>query len=162
MKHYIFDLDDTLYINPKDIKKMYNVYPDNNLANLLNNCPHKKYIYTNATYDHANIIINKLNINNHFNKIYSRDTIPSMKPMIQSARDVENNIIFYEKETNFNKNNEFVFFDDLLPNLKTAKIKGWKTIWISPFYNHKNNYNYLDYSFPNINIALEFCNQNDI
>lgn len=159
MKHYLFDLDDTLYINPKNINKMYDIMPDNNLINLLNNCPHSKYIYTNAMYEHANTIINKLNIQSQFDKIYSRDTIPSMKPYFQSARDVENNIIF-NKGTN-NKD-EFIFFDDLLPNLKTGKKKGWKTIWISPLYNYKEKYEYVDYAFPNIKTALYYCNKYNI
>ena len=50
MKYYIFDLDDTLYKNPKDIKKMYDIKPDTELINILNNCPYEKYIYTNINY----------------------------------------------------------------------------------------------------------------
>jgi len=157
MKYYIFDLDDTLYKNPKDLNKMYDINPDTELINILNNCPYKKYIYTNATYDHANIILNKLKIQRLFKKIYSRDTIPSMKPNYQSVRDVENNIIFSEN----NKDNNFVFFDDLLPNLKTAKKRGWKTVWISPFYD-SIRHDFIDYSFPDIKSCMMYCNKYDI
>ena len=159
MKHYIFDLDDTLYINPFNYNKMYDILPDNDLINLLNNCPYSKYIYTNAMFEHANIIINKLNIQSQFDKIYSRDTIPSMKPYIQSVIDVEKNIILNKGGTN---NNEFVFFDDLLPNLKTAKQNGWTTIWISPSYFSKDKYEFIDYAFPNIKKAISYCNKYNI
>jgi len=157
MKYYIFDLDDTLYKNPKDFNKMYDINPDKELINILNNCPYQKYIYTNATYDHANIILNKLKIQRLFKKIYSRDTIPSMKPNYQSVRDVENNIIFNENS----KENIFVFFDDLLPNLKTAKKRGWKTVWISPFYDSVR-YDFIDYSFPDIKSSMIYCNKYNI
>ena len=50
--------------------------------------------------------------------------------------------------------NTFVFFDDLLENLFTAKKKGWITIWIHPRFNTKKLYNFIDYSYPNIYDAL--------
>jgi len=158
MKHYLFDLDDTLYINPTKKSEMYDIIPDNALIDLLNTCPHQKYIYTNAMYVHANLILNKLEIQNIFKKIYSRDTIPLMKPEYNSAVDIENNIII----TGNTKKNKFVFFDDLLPNLKTGKKKGWVTIWISSLYRNKKHYEYIDHAFPDIKTALLYCNKNDI
>ena len=35
-----------------------------------------------------------------------------------------------------------------------AKKKGWTTIWIHPKFNTKDEYNFIDYSFPNIYDAL--------
>jgi FMN phosphatase YigB (HAD superfamily) len=158
MKHYLFDLDDTLYMNPSKKSEMYDITPDDILINLLNNCPHPKYIYTNAMYIHANLILNKLEMQEIFKKIYSRDTIPLMKPEYNSAVDIEKNIII----TGNTKNNKFVFFDDLLPNLKTGKKKGWVTIWISPLYRNKKHYEYIDHAFPDIKTALFHCNEHDI
>ena len=137
---------------------MYDIIPDNILINLLNNCPYPKYIYTNAMYKHANLVLNKLKIQNVFEKIYSRDTIPLMKPEYNSAIDVEKNIII----TKNTKNNKFVFFDDLLPNLKTGNKKGWVTIWISPLYRNKKHYDYIDHAFPDIKTALLYCNEYNI
>jgi len=73
------------------------------------------------------------------------------------VRDVENNIIFNENS----KENIFVFFDDLLPNLKTAKKRGWKTVWISPFYDSVR-YDFIDYSFPDIKSSMIYCNKYNI
>ena len=155
MKHYLIDIDDTLYLHPRNKKMDYNISPNDKLISLLNECIYPKYIYTNATYDHANLIINRLNLQDKFIKIYSRDTMPLMKPEFESAIDVENNIKL--RPENINKKHLFVFFDDLLPNLKTGKKRGWTTIWVSPLYESKNNYTYVDYAFPNINSALSHC-----
>ena len=56
-------------------------------------------------------------ISNRFKKIYSRDNIPSMKPDINSAIALENDILreFNDNNNDNNgNNNEYVFFDDLL------------------------------------------------
>ena len=135
MKHYIFDMDDTLYKHPKDKRKMYNINKSEKLIKLLDNCNYNKYIYTNATYSHANLILNKLGVDDYFEKIYSRDNIPKMKPDDESAHNIENDIF---KIYSYN-NNKFFFFDDLLENLKMGKNRNWITIWIHPLYQYKDN-----------------------
>ena len=90
-----------------------------------------------------------MNIINIFEKIYSRDTIPSMKPYINSFMSVDRDI------GNLYPGSKVVFFfDDLLENLKTAHQLGWKTFWINP--NHKEGYKYsfVDLSFSNIKDCL--------
>ena len=72
---------------------------------------------------------------NNFIKIYSRDNIPSMKPDINSAIALENDI-----SLKYNEKNQYYFFDDLLENLKSVKKRGWITIWISPLFNTKGNF----------------------
>ena len=156
MKHFLFDMDDTLYKHPKDKRKMYHINKSEKLIQLLNNCKYNKYIYTNATYSHANLILNKLGIDDSFKKIYSRDNIPEMKPSNKSALDIEKDI---SKKYN---NNEFYFFDDLLENLKMGKNRNWITIWIHPLYQYKDNYEYIDYSFPDIYSAVQYFNTNNI
>jgi len=74
-----------------------------------------------------------------------------MKPNIDSAIAIEKDI-----HMEYNDNNEYVFFDDLLVNLKTVKERKWTTVWISPLYLHKNNYPFIDYAFPDIKSALSF------
>jgi len=47
---------------------------------------------------------------------------------------------------------EYLFFDDLLDNLKTAKGLGWTTVWINERPSTKEKY--VDLSFTNIYQAL--------
>tara|TARA_B100000963_G_C22550654_1_gene636619 strand:+ start:483 stop:956 length:474 start_codon:yes stop_codon:yes gene_type:complete len=150
MKHLLFDLDETL-IHYKPGFMYHQIKEDKQLTYLLKKFNYSKYIYTNATYNHANVVLNNLHIDYLFSKIYSRDTIPSMKPDIHSAISVEKNI---RLNTNTSTNHEYYFFDDLLENLKTAKERNWITIWISPNFEDKYRYPYLDYAFPTIKIAL--------
>ena len=155
MKHYLIDLDDTLFINKDKRRINYSlIQKDQRLIQLLDMIQHPKYIYTNATFNHANIVLNKMGIDTKFKIIYSRDTIPLMKPHINSAIDVENNIRYWGYNNQYNHN--FYFFDDLLDNLQMGKKQGWTTIWISSEYKKINNYNYIDYSFPNIKSALSY------
>ena len=147
MKHFLFDLDETLVYH-RNSNNYNEIKEDKQLTYLLQRVKHPKYIYTNAIYDHANIIVNKLKINYLFTKIYSRDTIPSMKPDINSAISLEKDI---EKK---HKRNTYYFFDDLVENLKTAKERKWITIWISPNFQDKYRYPFIDYSYPSIKIAL--------
>lgn len=153
MKIYLFDMDDTIYIHNRPLD-YNNIDEDKYLSALLYYCPYPKYIYTNATFGHADTILQKMKLSNRFKKIYSRDNIPSMKPDINSAIALENDILREFNGNNNGNNNEYVFFDDLLVNLKTAKERKWTTIWISPLYKNKNNYPFVDYAFPDIKTAL--------
>ena len=93
MIHYIFDLDDTLIIHNKNMNINYNlISEDNLLTQLLNKCRGPRYIYTNGTGGHALAVLDKMNIKDKFDKIYSRDTIPYMKPDERSFNDVQNDI----------------------------------------------------------------------
>ena len=149
MKIFIFDLDDTIIYYPNNIVNYNNIKFDNNLFNLLNNLKHPKIIYTNGTYGHAEEVLNNMKLNNIFNKVYARDTIPLMKPHIKSFKYVENDI-----KKNINGNNEYYFFDDRLDNLMTAKSLGWTTIFINLKFIDKPLY--IDYSFTNIHSAVMY------
>ena len=148
MINLIFDIDDTLIIHPKGGSLDYNNISINHRLNyLLDFFKYPKFIYTNATYGHADIVLNNLNNKNKFKKIFARDTIPYTKPDIQSFIYV-NNII------NNNNDKINIFFDDMLNNLYTAKRLNWITIWISPkAYDYQ--YNFVDYYFKDINDAME-------
>ena len=148
-KILLIDIDDTLYKHTTlpAFMDYNNVTEDISLTNTLNNIKYPKYIYTNAMFKHANTILNKMNLDNMFLKIYSRDTIPSMKPLINSAVAVEKDI---RKNSG---NGQIVFFDDMLQNLLTAKKLGWTTIWIHPNYK-KNNYNFVDFAYSDLKKAL--------
>ena len=142
-KILIFDIDDTLIMHTRQKNDYYNLNNNNIINDLLNNIDHDKiYIYTNGTYGHGKKVIDNLNI--RVDGIFGRDTIPFMKPHPKSFNFV-NNIV--------DKNDECIFFDDLLDNLDTAKNIGWKTVWITPNFNVSKPQN-VDYIFPNIYQAL--------
>ena len=101
-----------------------------------------------------------MNLSHYFEKIYSRDTIQLMKPYISSAISVQKDIIYNNNLSLKNKSikNKYLFFDDLVENLKTGKSIGWTTIWIHKNHHNKILYNFIDYSFPNIIEALKYFN----
>ena len=154
---YIFDLDDTLVKHKSLLSIDYNDYQPNILfTRLLQRCPcDKKYIFTNGTDDHTDIILNNMNIIKEFNGIYTRTDNISMKPDIKSYTYVENKII----ENTYSISNQYIFFDDQLPNLYIAKkYFHWKTIWINDKFLDKPYY--VDESYPNIFHALLYKRSN--
>ena len=155
MIYFIFDLDDTIVIHPPNVKDMYNITPDPCLQNLFYNIYYKTFVFTNGTINHAHEILDKMKLYS-FKKIFARDTIPFMKPNLKSFQFVEQNIL--NNNYSNDKKNTFIFFDDLLENLHIAKKIGWKTVWIHPRFNIKLNYDFIDYSFPNIYDALKKIN----
>jgi len=149
MKIFIFDLDDTIIYYPFGIVDYKKIRPDITLSMLLKKLNGIKLIYSNGTHGHVIDVLKNMELLNIFNYIYARDTIPYMKPHIQSFKFVEEDI-----KKNKNKNNEYYFFDDLLENLQTAKSIGWKTIWIN--INFIKPPYYVDYAFPNIHTAIMY------
>ena len=149
MKIFIFDLDDTIIYYPFGIVDYKNIRIDENLSRILNNLKSPKYIYSNGTYGHVEEILYKMNLTHMFDKIYARDTIPFMKPYMESFKFVEQDIRKY-----YNDRNKYYFFDDRLENLKTAKSRGWYTIWVS--INFLDKPYYVDYAFPNIHTAAMY------
>jgi len=156
MIYYLFDLDDCIVIHPPNNRDMYKLKPDPTLQRLFNNLKYKSFIFTNGTYGHAELVLNNMKLFN-FKKIYARDTIPYMKPHIKSFDFVKKNILYQDYNQDFT--NTFIFFEDTLENLKTAKKLGWITIWIHPNFNTKYHYDFVDYSFPNIYDALYKINK---
>ena len=149
MKIFIFDLDDTIIYYPFGIVDYKNIRIDENLSRILNNLNSPKYIYSNGTYGHVKEILYKMNLTGMFDKIYARDTIPFMKPYMESFKFVEQDIRKY-----YNNRNKYYFFDDRLENLKTAKSRGWYTIWVNIEFLEKPYY--VDYAFPNIHTAAMY------
>jgi len=157
-KIFVFDIDDTLIIHSPTAADYYKEDKKNTgLKKLMNGIGADRiYIYTNGTYSHGEGVINALNLTNDIKKIYARDTIPFMKPLMGSFTFVNNEIL----QDNYQLLNETYFFDDMVDNLRTAKKVGWKTIWISPQYKNYTNYpDIIDYAFPNIYEALLYFNQ---
>lgn len=149
MKIFIFDLDDTIIYYPFGIVDYRNIRVDVNLSRILNNLNSPKYIYSNGTYGHVKEILNKMNLTNSFDKLYARDTIPYMKPYVESYKFIEQDI-----RKKYNDRNKYYFFDDRLENLQTAKSRGWNTIWVN--INFIDKPYYVDYAFPNIHTAAMY------
>lgn len=149
MKVFIFDLDDTIIYYPFGIVDYNNIRPDATLFNLLDELKYPKIIYTNGTKGHAEDILRNMRLTNQFTAVYARDTMPAMKPFMESFSFVENDI-----RKNINQKNKYYFFDDRVENLHTAKARGWITIWVHDDF-LKQPY-YVDYSFPNIQTAIMY------
>ena len=126
---------------------------DQKLINILYNLSNSKYLYTNGTYGHGINGLNALNLRNiydfHDNKIYGRDSIPSMKPEFESYNHVNNSIMY--KHNDYNKR---IFFDDLPNNIYTAYNIGWETVWIHPQANNTMKPDYINHAYTNVIDAL--------
>ena len=92
MINYIFDLDDTIIFHQFEQVNYDNMRIDSTLTNLLDNLKFPKIIYTNGTYGHAEEVLKQMRLTNLFDAIYTRDTMPAMKPMMESFSFVEKDI----------------------------------------------------------------------
>ena len=146
----IIDIDDTLYVHKSPLMEYHKIRPDYQLKHQLQRISYPKFVLTNAMYEHANIIVNKMGVEDEFKKIYARDNMPNMKPSMDCYLSVKNDIF---KELG-NTVSGYVFFDDLLDNLKGASQLGWRTIWISPRYKESHNYPFVIAAFPTLKDAL--------
>ena len=133
MKVFIFDLDDTIIFHQFGQVNYDNMRIDSTLSNLLDELKYPKIIYTNGTYGHAEEVLKQMRLTNLFTAIYARDTMPAMKPLMESFSFVEKDI-----RKNINQKNQYYFFDDRLENLVTAKSRGWTTIWVHNDFMNKN------------------------
>ena len=150
----VFDIDDTIYVHTSNEMNYNLIRHDYQLKSQLQRIRYPKYILTNATYGHANLIVNQLGIEDEFEKIYARDNIHTMKPSTYCYRtvsiDIEHDLL--------SQTNEYIFFDDLLVNLEGANNEGWKTVWISPDYLESYKYPYVNKGFPTLKDALSKLN----
>ena len=156
MNHYIFDLDDTLILHRNDINYHW-ISENKELSHYLDKCKGTKYIYTNGTLEHAELVMDKMNLTDKFHTVYARDTetIRKMKPHILSALDVHRDIMTSDDD-------KFIFFDDLHENLRTGNLLKWTTVWISPNHELHRDYDYVDRAYPNIVDALKDIQDNGI
>ena len=148
MIHFLFDLDDTLIMHNNKPINYDMIGEDLILGKLLGKCKGSCYIYTNGTGSHAISILKNMKIIDYFEKIYSRDTIPYMKPYYKSFDDVRTDLSFRDPEPKV-----IFFFDDLLENLEAAYKIGWITFWIHPA-SKGRYYHYVDQSFTDIKSCL--------
>ena len=147
----VIDIDDTLYVHKSNRIDYGNILPDIDLTNELQRLQYPKYILTNATFGHANEILNKMDLDEEFNKIYARNNMSISKPHKECYERVQLDIV---KELN-KQVDEYLFFDDLLENLKGAREQDWIPIWISPNYKDAYKYPFVYRAFPSLIEALK-------
>ena len=81
----VFDIDDTIYVHRTTLMDYSTIRHDYQLKSQLQRIQYPKFILTNATFDHANLIINKLGIEDEFKKVYSREAIKNPATRRQAA-----------------------------------------------------------------------------
>ena len=148
-------------IEPQDfLKYVHDVeFPelkiDNELKSLLSKLKGKKYIYTNASYQHAKNILTLLGVMEEFEYILdieATDFIP--KPNIESYQIMKKKLCLRNKDME-----KAIFVEDTARNLVPAKNLGMSTVWMENSFNEndfKKNFTYIDYSFKNVKSFLKF------
>ena len=148
-------------IEPQDfLKYVHDVeFPelkiDNELKSLLSKLKGKKYIYTNASYQHAKNILTLLGVMGEFEYILdieATDFIP--KPNIESYKIMKKKLCLRNKDMD-----KAIFIEDTARNLVPAKNLGMSTVWMENSFNEndfKKNFTYIDYSFKNVKSFLKF------
>jgi FMN phosphatase YigB (HAD superfamily) len=154
---YIFDMDLTLYskedfIDDTDDEKFYNnIKQKNKLRELLLTNPSKKYLLTNASFEHANKVLEKLNLDNIFEDIISGYNIQVYKPTPYIYHEAQ-----YEFE--IDDKDKVYYFEDLKENLKISKeLYNWSTVLIDPTHDDSKD-EYIDYTFKTIEDAMTYFN----
>ena len=128
---------------------------DNELISLLRNLSGKKYIYTNAPYNHAKKILTVLGAFDLFDDILDikkTDYIP--KPDLTSFEIMQRKF-----GISFKNVKKSIFIEDTVKNLKPAKQIGMSTVWIENKLNceeFKKDFSFVDYSFKNVKSFLKF------
>ena len=158
MKIYIFDLDNTLLYKP--YKTYEDIKPDLQLYKLLDEIPHAKYIYSNATRHHVDKSLERIGIESMFQSKFTREDV-TMKPDPRGYQHVNTMTLFQSVNLDYDsfQSQDTYFFDDLLENLYTAKQFGWITFW---FNSSDQTYDFVEFQFSTIVDALRFLKTQEI
>ena len=150
MIYGIFDLDDTLCLHRGNLDYEM-IRPDSTLSHYLKGFPGERYILTNATYDHAIEVLERMDIIRLFKKIYARDNTNLLKPSLELAHKVDQDI-------GITKDDTIYFFDDLPTNLWMGYANGWTTIWIHPHHEKKYIYKWIHHGYVSVSESLKDIN----
>tara|TARA_B000000437_G_scaffold218029_1_gene196554 strand:+ start:2539 stop:3024 length:486 start_codon:yes stop_codon:yes gene_type:complete len=158
-KKYIFDIDLTLYSNKDYIDSdneeiFYNSFkPKNKLRQLLNENKGTKYLLTNANMEHADEVLEKLNLKDIFEDIISAYDVKEFKPTPDIYHVAQHEFEIKDSDTVY-------YFEDLAENLKgSKKLYNWKTVLIDPDSKKHSKKKYVDYTFKTIEDAMTFFNK---
>ena len=126
----------------------------------LKNLSGRKFIYTNASQDHAKKILSAMGIESEFEKILdikATQYVPKPDPksydiMLKSFGILSNKI------------ESSIFIEDTAKNLKPAKLRGLKTVWIENDRNledYKENAEFVDYKYLDLKSFLNDISNSD-
>lgn len=151
IKEYEIDPDEYLhYIHDVTHPELKH---DEQLKLNLHNISGRKFIYTNASKDHAENILSRMGIEAEFEKILDiKATLYVPKPNPESY-----NIMLNSFGISTNQIEESIFIEDTAKNLKPAKLLGLKTVWLENDFNlndYKKNSQYVDYIYSDLNSFL--------
>lgn len=138
---YVHDVD-----HPELIK-------DKQTIDILKKLIGNKIIFTNATFKHAEKILNLLNIREYF------DVIIDIKDLEYIPKPNKNSYKMFLKKIKFQNFdlNKTIFLEDTVKNLIPAKELGMTTVWMRNEMN-QNDYNcnsdFIDYAFDNFKSFL--------
>ena len=126
---------------------------DKQLKLNLNNLDGRKFIYTNASQNHAKKILSAMGIESEFEKILdikATQYLPKPDPKSYKIMLKSFDISTHEIENS-------IFIEDTANNLKPAKLLGLKTVWIENDFNlqdYKEHSGFVDYKYSDIKSFL--------
>jgi len=126
---------------------------DEQLKLNLSNLAGRKFIYTNASQDHAKNILSAMGIATEFEKILDiKATGYLPKP------DPKSYVIMLKSfDISANEIGNSIFIEDTAKNLKPAKLLGLKTVWIENDFNlqdYRQHSGSVDYKYSDLNSFL--------
>ena len=127
---------------------------DEHLKLNLSNLAGRKFIYTNASKDHAKNILSAMGIATEFEKILDiKATGYLPKPDPKSYA-----IMLKSFDISANEIGNSIFIEDTAKNLKPAKLLGLKTVWIENDFNlqdYRQHSGSVDYKYSDLNSFLK-------
>ena len=151
MSEYRIDPDDYLdYIhNVRHPELKY----DGQLKLKLHNLSGRKFIYTNASQDHAKNILSVMGIESEFEKILDIKATQYVPKPDPKSYDIMLESFGISK----NKIENSIFIEDTAKNLRPAKLLGLKTVWMENERNledYKENSEYVDLIYSDLKSFL--------
>ena len=151
MSEYRIDPDDYLdYIhNVRHPELKY----DGQLKLKLHNLSGRKFIYTNASQDHAKNILSVMGIEAEFEKILDIKATQYVPKPDPKSYDIMLESFGISK----NKIENSIFIEDTAKNLRPAKLLGLKTVWMENERNledYKENSEYVDLIYSDLKSFL--------
>mgnify|MGYP001274836879 CR=1 FL=1 len=119
----------------------------------LNNLSGKKFIYTNASQDHAKNILSAMGIATEFEKILDIKATGYLPKPDPKSYD----IMLKSFDISANEIENSIFIEDTAKNLKPAKLLGIKTVWIENDFNvqdYTQHSGSVDYKYSDLNAFL--------
>ena len=152
MSEYRIDPDDYLdYIhNVRHRELKY----DGQLKLKLHNLSGRKFIYTNASQDHAKNILSVMGIEAEFEKILDIKATQYVPKPDPKSYDIMLESFGISK----NKIENSIFIEDTAKNLRPAKLLGLKTVWMENERNledYKENSEYVDLIYSDLKSFLD-------